>query len=368
MNPSTSITCPDTSVCDTYYRDLCENMGVALITTDDHLRIRVWNLAAGRMFGAAAERMMDTDVLLVFPSDRRECAARMLRRALDTGELGEMEFQHRDEYGQPREFAASVAPLVATGSRRIGASICIRDITRRIGLQNELLESRKLASLGELAGAIAHHFNNVLGGVVTSLDYAATASSQPEVVERILSQTSRAVLRAVALVNNLLTFSQKAPAADDLGDLTEVLNEVATETEGFLQETPIQFHFELDRVPVMAVPRGHLGTVLRNLIQNAIEAMPQGGGLTLRAELVDSMAVISVTDTGRGMDEIARGRLFEPFWTTKGIAAESPGTIVGLGLAIAHGLVHVMGGTIAVRSEVNKGSTFTVRIPVSPPV
>lgn len=350
-----------------YYRDLCENMGIALIATNEHLRIRVWNMAAVRMFGAGAERMMNTDVLLVLPADRRECASRMLHRALDTGELGEMEFQHRDEIGQPREFAASIAPLVASGSRRVGASICIRDITRRIGLQNELLESRKLASLGELAGAIAHHFNNVLGGVVTSLDYAASASDQPAVVQRILSQTSRSVVRAVALVNSLLAFSRRAPAADDLGDLTEVLNEIATETETLVAATPIRFHFELRRVPVLAVPRGHLTTVLRNLIQNAVEAMPEGGDLTLRAEMIDSSAVISVTDTGKGLDEIGRGRLFEPFWTTKGIAAASPGTIVGLGLAIAHGLVHVMGGTIAVRSELNKGSTFTVRIPVNGP-
>jgi two-component system NtrC family sensor kinase len=174
-------------------------------------------------------------------------------------------------------------------------------------------------------------------------------------------------LRAVALVNSLLAFSRRTPASDDLSDLTEVLNEIAHETETCLQTYPIRFKFEVADLPVLAVPRGHLTTVLRNLIQNAIEAMPNGGELTLRAAMEDSNAVISVQDTGRGLDEVAKERLFEPFWTTKGVAADSPGTVVGLGLAIAHGLVHVMGGTISVSSRVNEGSTFTVRIPAAQP-
>jgi len=357
----------DSVAAQSYYRDLCEHLGVALISVDKDMRVRTWNLAAARMFGAAADRMIDTEVLFILPADRRQLAARLLERAIATGEVSELEFQQRDESGQPRELAVSIAALVSDGGRRIGASLCIRDITRRLGLQTELLESRKLAALGELAGAIAHHFNNILGGVVTSLDYAATAADQPTVVKRILLQTTRSVMRAVALVNSLLAFSKRTPMGDDLCDLTEVLNEIAHETETCIDRELVRFKLEIARMPVLPVPRAHVATVLRNLIQNALEAMPEGGELIVRAGLDDSHAVVSVTDSGRGLDDIAKGRLFEPFWTTKGEAVESPGTIAGLGLAIAHGLVHVMGGTIAVKSQVNEGATFTVRIPVAAP-
>ncbi len=347
-----------------YFRDLCENIGVALIATDQALRIRTWNHAAARLFGAGAERMFGTDALSILPAERRESAERMLRRAISEGEISELEFQTRDPAGLPREFAASIAPMVSESGRSIGASICIRDITRRIGLQTELLESRKLAALGELAGAIAHHFNNVLGGMVTSLDFAASSSDQPALVKRILAQNSKSLLRAASLVNSLLAFSEQTPVADDLSDLTEVLNLIAHETETSIDDSRIRFRFEIPRLPVVPVPRAHLSTVLRNLIQNALEAMPEGGEITLKAQLDDSRALVSVADTGQGLDEVARARLFEPFWTTKRPIDNAPGTIAGLGLAIARGLTHVMGGQISVRSVVGEGSTFTLSLPV----
>ena len=345
-----------------YFRELCEQIGVALIATDDKLNIRTWNAASGRMFGAAAERMIGTPVILVIPQDRRIPAERMFRRAVEAGETSELEFQHRDSRGEARELSGTIAPVVSETGDRVGASICIRDITRRIHLQAEVHESRKMASLGAMAGAIAHHFNNILGGVVTSIDYAS-ASSDAAVTKRVLGQTNRALMRAAALVNGLLAFAEGTPRADDLSDLTELMNDLADELERSIEGRNIEFTLNLPTLPVVPVPRTQLRTILRNIAQNAIEAMPNGGSLRMDVSVSESAATIAISDTGVGLDKDTQSRIFEPFWSTKSDRVSGPTGATGLGLAIAHGLAQVIGATITVVSELNKGSSFTVTVP-----
>ncbi len=348
---------------DIQFRELCDNLGVALIATDRAFSIILWNAAAGRMFGAGADRMIGTNAFSVFPADRRDAAEQMFQRAIDSGETTEIEFHYRDDNGRPVELAGAIAPVVSATGERVGASICIRDITRRIRLQAEILESRKMTSLGQMAGAISHHFNNILGGVVTSIDYAAAAADDPTVTRRILHKASKSILRATSLVNGLLVFAEGGPREDDLGDLTEVLNHLAHELEQATSESSIRFDFGVPALPVVPVPRTQLLTVLRNISENAVEAMPDGGTLRVSAAVGAESVNVTISDTGRGLSDEERGRIFEPFWTTKGPATEGPAS--GLGLAIAHGIIQVLGGTISVESEPQKGSSFTVTIPVS---
>ncbi len=344
-----------------YFRELCEQIGVALAATDLSLNIQTWNAAAGRMFGAAADRMIGTPVISIIPQDRRIPAERMFRQAIMSGESGELEFQHRDSHGEARELSGTIAPVVSETGIRIGASICIRDITRRIHLQAEVHESRKMASLGAMAGAIAHHFNNILGGVVTSIDFAGDCSDL-NVTKRVLGQTSRALMRASVLVNGLLAFAEGTPRADDLSDLTELMNDMADELEKEIDGRKIAFTLNLPKLPVVPVPRTQLQTILRNIAQNAIEAMPTGGSLRMDVSVNESAVIIAISDSGIGLDKDAQSRVFEPFWSTKGDRTLGSAA-TGMGLAIAHGLAQVIGATITVASEVNKGSTFTVTIP-----
>jgi len=324
---------------DSYYHQLCEHLGVSLIATDLDLNIRIWNAAAARTFGAAADRMIGMPVSQILPQERREVAEQMLRRAIETGETIQLEFEQRDPRGEGRELAGTIAPVVSESGERIGASICVRDITRRISLQNELSESRKMVALGEMAGAIAHHFNNILGGMVTSIDYAG-ASGDPAIKSQILEQTGVALQRATTLVNALLAFAEGDRRADDLSDLTKVVRELAARI----------------------VPHVHMMTILENLTQNAIEAMPEGGSLLVDVSVDNGSVIILVGDTGCGLDESVKSRIFEPFWSTKDVAASGTGEVIGLGLAIVHGLVHMMGGTITVASEVGKGSCFRITL------
>ncbi len=349
---------------DTFYRLLCEHLGVALVATDEDLNIRIWNNAASRMFGAAADQMAGTPIDSVFPQEARDLAGRLLRRAFETGETLPFEFRHRDARGFHRELIATFAPVAAETGERIGVSASVRDITKRIELQQELDDSRKMASLGELAGAIAHHFNNILGGIITSADYAGE-SGDPDTMARVLKQTGQALLRASRLVNGLLVFAEGDHYADDLSDLTEIVLTLVDDLERELVDSSIVLAVDLPKLPVIPVARAQVATILRNITRNAIEAMPDGGTLGIEIALEDNEVAIEVTDTGRGLDEAAKGRVFEPFWTTKAKPLGKPGEAVGLGLAIAHGLAQVFGGSISVSSRLNEGSRFRLTIPRS---
>jgi len=345
-----------------YFRQLCENVGVAVIAADTGLAIRFWNSAAGRMFGAAAERMIGTPITSILPQERRRTAERMLRSVLETRQTIEFEFQDRSVQGERRELAGVMAPVLAESGECVGASLCIRDITRRIVLQEEVHESRKMGALGEMAGAMAHHFNNILGGVITSVDYAKD-SEDPAVQKRVLDQTAQALLRATNLVNGLLTFACGDKRADDLADFTEVVNELAGEVEQTIAVRNVEFTLVLPGLPVLPVPRLQVLTILRNLVKNAMDAMPDGGQLRIEVSLEEDRVVTSVSDSGCGLDEAARSRIFEPFWSTKNALCGGQGVSTGLGLAIAHGLLQVIGGSITVSSQPGEGSCFKVALP-----
>ncbi len=167
-------------------------------------------------------------------------AERRLKKSLHSGEVVEFEFKHRDHNGQHRMLAATVAPIVSQSSERIGLSISVRDITRRIDLEQEVHENEKMASLGEMAGAVAHHFNNILGGMVTSIDYATT-SGDPAIEHRVFGQISRSVTRATSLLNGLLAFAEGDERAEDLSDFTEIINDLADQVEGELKDHNIEF-------------------------------------------------------------------------------------------------------------------------------
>ena len=349
-----------------YYRCLCEQAGAALIGTDADLNIRTWNAAAGRMFGAAAERMTGTPIMGIIPQENRPAVEGMFRQALETGRTFEFEFEHRDEKGGRRELAGTIAPVTAAASRCLGASLCIRDITRRIRLQTELSDHRRMASLGELAGGIAHHFNNILGGVITSIDFAS-ASDDPALTERVLQQTSQALQRTVVILHGLQAFAEGDQQTDDLTDFTEIINEVVAGVERATEGTGIEVTVDLPELPTLPVPKAAVLTVLRNITQNALEAMPDGGALEVRGGLEDGRIVTRITDTGRGLEESEISRVFEPFWSTKGHLASTMGEGTGLGLAIAHGLAQMVGGSITVSSKPGVGSCVSFSIPEPEP-
>jgi len=226
--------------------------------------------------------------------------------------------------------------------------------------QEQLIRAEKLTSLGQLAASIAHEINNPLAGVLVytqllSKKVAGDAFKKEEALS-YLSKMETEISRCSRIIRNLLDFARQTEPMLRLVDVNQVIEQVLAMVghQAQLQNVEVVKEFSLSLPKVMA-DFDQLQQIFTNLALNAIQAMPEGGRLTVRSSAVDSEVRVDVQDTGCGISKENMGKLFTPFFTTK-----VKGKGVGLGLAVAHGIIERHKGRIKVQSEVGKGTTFSV--------
>lgn len=349
---------------DQFFRDMCHHAGIALIATDAEFRIRFWNAAAGRVFGGSAETMLGQQITSVVPFERRELAVRLLERSLFKGEVSEFEFPHRSPTGDPIYLAVTISPIIEAGGERVGASVSVRNVTRRMELEREIGEANKMAALGSMAGEVAHHFNNVIGGIITSIDFVQN-SDDVMMLRRVLKSTSASLARANQLIRSLLAFAEGDRSDSPSRDAAQTVLQFVERLGPPLEARGIRLETDLQPVPSL-LPAKRVLTILERLTENACEAMPQGG--VLRIEVApgpDNRIVIRVLDTGGGIAEEDLPHVFEPFFTTKA-GSTGTGTHAGLGLAVVHGIVRELGGTVTIGPRPEGGTVSTVTLPANP--
>ena len=249
-----------------------------------------------------------------------------------------------------------------------------RDVTERVHLEEQLRNAQQLEAIGRLAGGVAHDFNNILSVIMGHGELLLAASAGDERARNGLEQIRRAAERAASLTQQLLAFSRKQvlqPKVLDLNDAVADIQKMLSRVIGEDIELVASLHPSL--LSVKADP-GQVEQVLMNLAVNARDAMPQGGKLLMETSNLDVGAelardlelaagryvMLRVTDSGLGMDAGTLSHIFEPFFTTK---PRGKGT--GLGLATVYGIVKQSGGSIQVKSEVGKGTTFHIYFPVA---
>ena len=248
-----------------------------------------------------------------------------------------------------------------------------RDITKRKLLEERLRQMQKFEGLGTLAGGIAHDFNNILGIILAYITSVHMFEGDKKKLDIAIETITKAADRGKKLVQQILTFARKSTT--EFGPVN--VNDAVMETMTMIFEAfpkVLTYSQNLDKsIPFINADRSQLYQTLLSLCINARDAMPSGGNLTIKTRMVSvanlrnqfpdasssSYVCIEVSDTGDGMTKEIQKRIFEPFFTTKGI-----GKGTGLGLAVVFGVVQTHKGFIDVESELGKGTTFRIYLPI----
>lgn len=249
--------------------------------------------------------------------------------------------------------------------RLIGWHGIARDVTERKQLEQQLLRAEKLRALGEMASGVAHNFNNVLGAILGRAQMLHRTVKEPE-AQRGLEAIEKAASDGANMVRRLQHFTRQRRDEELFPvDLNQVVKDVLAITETKWKDdvnltgATIEVITSFGNVSSVMGNISELREVLTNLIFNAVEAMPYGGTLRLKTEEIEGWAYASVSDTGIGMTDDVMSKMFDPFFTTKGVKG------TGLGLNVSYGIVKAHHGEIIAQSQLEKGTTITIKLPIS---
>ncbi len=350
----------------------------AFVMLDDTGAVTFCNAAAERMFGFQSDTLIGRNIhRIIIPERFRDAAMRGFAhfREHGTGPVinttTEIEALRKDGTEFPVEVSISAVKLKGKW-HAIGI---MRDISERKNLEYQLLQSQKMETVGLLSGGIAHDFNNILNVIIGYVFILENSIPESDPLQDNVKQISAAADRAANLTKSLLNFSRKNLINSEPTDINEIIRNVDKFLSMVIGED-IRLETACgDQILTVTADIGQIEQVLINLAANARHAMPQGGTLTVTSEsfvmnpkFVKSRgfgkpgqyALITVTDTGTGMDSKTLERIFEPFFTTKTL-----GKGTGLGLSIVYSLVKQHEGYIYAASKPGKGTTFRIYLPLS---
>ena len=344
-----------------YFQTVIEAVEDIVCILDPSGRVRYANPALERTTGFTARDLSQASAIEhVHPDDVAKGLA-MFPETMQEGATGHVTLRFRCKDGTFRTFEARGVnrlddPVVG------GILITGRDVTDRVRAEQQLLQAQKMESVGQLAGGVAHDFNNLMAAVLCHTELARDALPQGSAALDDVQQIERAALRAADLTRQLLAFARKQVTnarVVDVAALTEGLARLLRRVLG--EDVELTLDLERGLWPVRIDP-SQMEQVLLNLALNARDAMPKGGRLRIVARNEPSPmgahVRVSVIDTGVGMSEATRSRVFEPFFTTKEV-----GRGTGLGLATCYGIVTQAGGHITVESAPGEGAAFHVVLP-----
>lgn len=339
-----------------YSENIIESLTVGVAVLDQKGSIIGWNRVLEKIFSkkeldvkdmSLREVLGDKNFSALFPPDTQQGFRLLSEITLDMPEGGK------------KIFDITKTPLLDNQMTPYGTVIVFEDITEKITMQQQLLTSEKLASIGLLSAGVAHEINTPLTGIssyVQILQKKLTDSVHSQVLEKIEAQTER----VARIVKNLLNFARNpSEASFHKVDLTEILKEIISLIDYKLKNMNIELELNVHSLKPIWAQGERIQQVFINIILNAMDAMPDGGVLKIELSQSDNQAAVAIEDTGTGIKSQHLPHIFDPFFTTKGI-----GKGTGLGLSISYAIIKEHEGRITVESESGKGSRFVIFIPM----
>ncbi|MFI5310926.1 MAG: PAS domain S-box protein, partial [Gemmatimonadales bacterium] len=352
-------------------RSVFDASPVAITATDLAGLVTLWNPAAERLFGWSAAEVLGQPNPSV-PPDKADERKAMRARAERGESVTDVQTQRRRRDGSLVDVNISMATTYDAAGEPRGMTVFVQDLTERKKLEAQFLQAQKMEAVGRLAGGVAHDFNNLLTVILSYCELLLGTVPEKDERHEDLSEIKKAARAATELSRQLLAFSRQNVIQPKVVELNAVVAGSAKLLKRLIGEG-IRIDKRLDALTGrVKADTGQIEQVIMNLAVNARDAMPNGGTIVLEtrrahpAELgPDEMdrapygyCMISVSDTGTGMDAATQARMFDPFFTTKGA---DQGT--GLGLATVYGIVKQYEGVIRVRSAPGAGTTLSVYLP-----
>ena len=331
----------------------------AIISIDENHRIILFNNAAQRIFGYSGQEVIGKNLDTIIPADYGHYQFYLERfleeqRSDTMGKTISLNAMRKNGEVFPVDFSLSFLNM---GGKTTYTAI-IRDVTRQRQMERKMLQSERLAAVGQAVAHVAHEIKNplmIIGGFTSQIKSILEREKDINKIDMVLDE----VARLERLIANLGDFTKEYKLVLRPADLNSVLRDVLNIMTGIFNED--RYHFEKnlssETIEINCDP-DKLKQVFINIISNGAEAMPAGGVISINTEKIDNGVEIRISDKGRGMTNEELNEIFEPFYTTR-----EKGT--GLGLAISYKIVHAHNGDIWAVSEPGKGTTFIVQIPDS---
>src|SRR5438093_3924993 len=339
----------------TYLENLLENANDVIYTLDLDQRFTYVNSKV-ESWGYRKDDLIGRPYLSWMSKRHR---GKRLRTTLDIGTKQAYEVEILTKTGEPRNALVSVSPLRDNSGRIVGVLGIARDITEKKQLEQQVLNAEKLASIGKLSAGVAHEINNPLGGILNCLYNLRKGTISSERQSEYLVSMEDGLRRVQKIVRQLLDFSQQHDPSLAPTEVNPLIERVLALSNYAFESSGVRLCKELGSELPLLLADGHMiEQVLMNLILNAVQAIKGDGVVTVRSLKDEAACVIEVADTGCGIAADVLPKIFDPFFTTKG---QGEGT--GLGLSVSLGIVQRHGGEIQVRSQIGKGTLFTVRLP-----
>ncbi|MFH1730625.1 MAG: ATP-binding protein [Planctomycetota bacterium] len=344
-----------------FNESILTSLVLGLIVFDAKFHVTFSNQAIRNLFGFGAPDDMDER----FRELNIDCDGRTWQEVLDAvvreGQAVRCSSAQYAADGEAERLGLNISasPLRDMRRRVSGGVIVVEDITEQARIEKRLAAAERHAVIGKLAARVAHELNNPLDGILRFINLSIALKGEDDPTRGYLSECKKGLERMVGIVSSLLEFSRSTYPTHRDTKLNDVVREAVATLRHRASQQAVEVVFDLaDNLPDLRC--GELVQVFLNLTKNAYDAMKNGGSLSVASRLDGDVIRVTVADTGCGMPEEIMHRVFDPFFTTKG---PSEGT--GLGLAICYDIIDKHGGKITVESEVDKGTTFTITLPVS---
>ena len=331
-----------------FSENIIESAPAGIVTIDSLLRVKYWNREMETMSGLKRADAFNRSILHLLPWFTRELLMKNEQREVTV------------RTPSLQSFKVNVSPFKDPSG---GHVVILEDITEKQKMEEELLQSSKLASIGKLTAGISHEIGNPLASISSLVQELRSLPMESrediDFAAASLKTINSHIERIVKIVRSLGDFARISSAEKVSSNIWEILERTINLVKYDKRFKNIQLTTDVHEIPLLKINPDKIQQVFLNLAINALDAMPDGGRLNISMKRADSSVEVAFSDTGAGIDESMVDKIFDPFFTTK-----TPGMGTGLGLSICYGIIKEHNGSITAKSRKGEGTTFVIRLPV----